>query len=141
MGIFSREITALYAAYSSGKENPLTPLEIQYADYSHWQRHTLAEEGLGEQLSYWQGQLLDAPELLTLPWDRARPAQQDYRGGRVDIQLGAELTEQLNALAQVERNDVVHGVVVSVGDAAVKIEWSGNSSCRYTGSEQTACRA
>ena len=76
MGIFSREITALYAAYSSGKENPLAPLEIQYADYAHWQRSTLAEEGLGEQLSYWQGQLSDAPELLTLPWDRARPAQQ-----------------------------------------------------------------
>ena len=100
MGIFSREITALYAAYSSGKENPLTPLEIQYADYAHWQRSTLAEEGLGEQLSYWQGQLSDAPELLTLPWDRARPARQDYRGGRVDIQLGEELTEQLKALAQ-----------------------------------------
>ena len=100
MGIFSREITALYEAYVSGKENPLTPLEIQYADYAHWQRSTLAEEGLGEQLSYWQGQLSDAPELLTLPWDRARPAQQDYRGGSVDIQLGVELTEQLKALAQ-----------------------------------------
>ena len=100
MGIFSREITALYTAYLSGKENPLAPLEIQYADYAHWQRSTLAEEGLGEQLSYWQGQLSDVPELLTLPWDRARPAQQDYRGGSVDIQLGEELTKQLSALAQ-----------------------------------------
>ena len=38
--------------------------------------------------------------MLTLPWDRARPAQQDYRGGSVDIQLGEELTKQLSALAQ-----------------------------------------
>ena len=100
MGIFSREISALYEAYSSGKENPLAPLEIQYADYAHWQRSTLAEEGLGEQLSYWQGQLSDAPELLTLPWDSARPAQQSYRGGHVGIYLGVDLTEQMTTLAQ-----------------------------------------
>ena len=89
MGIFTREISALYEAYSQGQSNPLEPLQIQYADYAHWQRSVLVDDALNQQLNYWQDQLSDAPELLSLPWDRPRPNQQDYRGGSVDIRIKA----------------------------------------------------
>ena len=100
MGIFTREISTLYEAYSQGQSNPLEPLQIQYADYAHWQRSVLVGDALNQQLNYWQDQLSDAPELLSLPWDRPRPNQQDYRGGSVDIRLNAELTNKLNTLAK-----------------------------------------
>ena len=115
MGIFTREITALYEAYSHGQKNPLAPLELQYADYAYWQRSTQMQEGLSQQLSYWQSQLEDAPELLTLPWDRARPAMQDHKGGSVDLNLSAELTGRAQRVSSIQRHDVVHGVVVWLG--------------------------
>jgi hypothetical protein len=37
MGVFMRELAALYGAYHAGRENPLAPLPIHYADYAQWQ--------------------------------------------------------------------------------------------------------
>ena len=50
--------------------------------------------------AYWQNQLKDAPEQLTLPSDRPRPAQPSYRGGRCSVRLNASLTARLRALGQ-----------------------------------------
>ena len=100
MGIFTQEISALYQAYSAGEPNSLEPLAIQYADYAHWQRSVIVEDALADQLGYWQEQLSDAPELLSLPWDRPRPSEQDYQGGSVELNLSPELSSQLNALAK-----------------------------------------
>ncbi len=42
MGVFLRELSALYAAYHEGGESPLAELGVQYADYVVWQREQLA---------------------------------------------------------------------------------------------------
>src|SRR5689334_12592892 len=39
IGVFVREVAALYSAYVRGEESPLAELEIQYADFAHWQRN------------------------------------------------------------------------------------------------------
>jgi NRPS condensation-like uncharacterized protein len=57
VGVLVREVSAMYQAYSSGKESPLEELEIQYADYSAWQREWLVGEVLEEQLGYWKKEL------------------------------------------------------------------------------------
>ena len=44
--IFSREFGVLYGAYREGRENPLSPLAVQYADYALWQREWLNERRL-----------------------------------------------------------------------------------------------
>src|SRR5688500_19134577 len=54
MGVFFRELSALYAAYREGRESPLPELGVQYADYAVWQREQLAGEVLDRQLSYWR---------------------------------------------------------------------------------------
>ena len=48
---------------------PLEELQIQYADFAHWQRQWLQGEVLERQLSYWRGQLAGAPTVLELPAD------------------------------------------------------------------------
>ena len=49
--VFNREFMSLYEAYCQGRENPLKPLEVQYADFALWQRRWLEsgamDEGLG----------------------------------------------------------------------------------------------
>jgi len=102
MGVFVEELTALYEAYAQGQPSPLTPLPIQYGDFALWQRQWLQAEVLQSQLSYWQQQLADAPELLVLPTDRPRPAMQTFVGAYQKFNLSAELTQKLTQLCQEE---------------------------------------
>ncbi|MCF8997458.1 amino acid adenylation domain-containing protein, partial [Pseudomonas carnis] len=100
MGVLTRELMALYQAFSHGHADPLPPLPIQYADFAVWQRLWLSGEVLQRQSSYWQQALAGAPALLTLPTDRPRPAQQDYAGSSVEVRLDERLTAGLKALSQ-----------------------------------------
>jgi arthrofactin-type cyclic lipopeptide synthetase C len=100
MGVLTRELMALYQAFSHGQPDPLPPLALQYTDYAVWQRRWLSGEVLQRQSEYWQQTLAGAPALLTLPTDRVRPAQQDYAGNTVDVVLDERLSAGLKALAQ-----------------------------------------
>ncbi|ANF85841.1 Putative non-ribosomal peptide synthetase [Pseudomonas antarctica] len=100
MGVLTRELMALYQAFSHGRPDPLPPLPIQYGDFAVWQRLWLSGEVLQRQSSYWQQALAGAPALLTLPTDRPRPAQQDYAGSSVEVRLDERLTAGLKALSQ-----------------------------------------
>ncbi|HWQ32046.1 MAG TPA: amino acid adenylation domain-containing protein [Blastocatellia bacterium] len=102
MNLLIREIAALYAAFTSGAASPLAPLEIQYADFAHWQREWLRDEVLNAQLDYWKQQLGGAPALLELPTDRPRPPVQTYRGASLPFALTAELSQQLKELSRKE---------------------------------------
>jgi len=64
MGVFFKELKALYPAFIQGKPSPLTDLTIQYADFALWQREWLTKEVQDKQLEYWKQQLADAPPLL-----------------------------------------------------------------------------
>ncbi|WP_248750467.1 non-ribosomal peptide synthase/polyketide synthase [Pseudomonas sp. MWU15-20650] len=100
MGVLTREMVALYGAYSQGLADPLPPLALQYADFAVWQRRWLSGEVLHKQNLYWQQTLAGAPAVLTLPTDRPRPAQQDFSGAVLPLQLDASLSEGLKALSQ-----------------------------------------
>ncbi|UVM29704.1 non-ribosomal peptide synthetase [Pseudomonas sp. B21-021] len=100
MEVLTRELMALYQAFSQGLADPLPPLALQYTDYAVWQRRWLSGEVLQRQSEYWQRTLADAPALLTLPADRPRPAQQDYAGSSVEVCLDERLSAGLKALSQ-----------------------------------------
>ena len=100
MGVLTRELMALYTAFSHGRADPLPALPIQYGDFAVWQRLWLSGEVLQRQSDYWQHALAGAPALLTLPTDRPRPAQQDYAGSSVEVRLDEPLTAGLKALSQ-----------------------------------------
>ena len=97
MGILAQELSALYSAQRRGDADPLPPLPIQYADYAAWQRQRLQGERLEREAAYWRETLRGAPALLELPTDRKRPAEQDYRGALLDIEIDAALTAELKA--------------------------------------------
>ncbi|MEH1813038.1 MAG: amino acid adenylation domain-containing protein [Nostoc sp.] len=102
MGVFIKELAALYNAYSQGQPSPLAPLPIQYADFAIWQRQWLQGDVLQSQLSYWQQQLADAPTLLSLPTDQPRGAVQTYHGAYQAIALSKKLSIALKQLSQKE---------------------------------------
>ncbi|GHO80002.1 hypothetical protein KSD_77730 [Ktedonobacter sp. SOSP1-85] len=100
IGVLVREFTTLYQAAVRGESLELTPLPIQYADYTLWQRQWLQDEQLQQQLEYWQAHLADAPPLLDLPTDRPRPQVQSYVGAEFSLHLAQELRQGLEALSQ-----------------------------------------
>jgi len=99
-GIFFRELTALYSAFSQGQPSPLEEPQIQYTDYAVWQRQSLQGRNLEKQLSYWKQQLAGSPASLELPTDRPRPAVQTFNGSSCTLEIPVELTEDLKALSR-----------------------------------------
>jgi amino acid adenylation domain-containing protein len=102
LGVLVKEVATLYCAYIQGLPSPLPELNIQYADFAHWQRNWLQGEVLDAQLAYWRERLAGAPALLELPTDRPRPAVQSFRGAHHNFRVSAELTEQLQQLSRRE---------------------------------------
>ncbi|HEX4965432.1 MAG TPA: amino acid adenylation domain-containing protein [Thermoanaerobaculia bacterium] len=102
MGILVREVTALYAAASTGQPALLPKLPVQYADYAAWQRRWLAGEVLASHLAYWRRALAGVPPLLDLPTDRPRPPMQTFRGARRMLPLPPELAAAVRELARSE---------------------------------------
>ncbi len=99
LGILTRELTALYEAFSKGHPSPLPELPIQYVDYSAWQRKWLTRTVMMQQLDYWRQQLAGV-ETLNLPTDRQRPPVASNKGAVLDLQISRELTTQLKEIGQ-----------------------------------------
>ncbi len=125
MGILVEEFGRLYEAFAEGGEDPLEPLGIQYADYAQWQRGWLKGKVLERQLSYWEKQLADLPEVHGLPLDRPRPAVQTFDGRvhRVEVER-----ETLEGLKQVAGRSQATLYMVLQGAFALLLSRYGNSS-------------
>lgn len=105
MGIFQRELTSVYDAFSKGQASPLAELPIQYPDYAHWHRQWFQGDVYQTQLSYWKDQFKTIPPVLELPTDHQRPsiqAHRAFRGTKRRLTLSKELTRQIRELCQKE---------------------------------------
>ena len=95
VGIFLRDLTAVYAAFAAGRPSPLPEPALQYADYAAGQRERLGGPRLERELAHWRRALQDAPRFLTLPTDRPRPRAQSDAGATHRFTLPASLVRRL----------------------------------------------
>lgn len=98
-GIFMREISALYTAFSTEKSSPLPELLIQYVDFAVWQQQWLQGEVLDNQLAYWKRQLRDAQTTIELPRDKFSNEITSI-GKQYNFSLTCELSQQLEIFSQ-----------------------------------------
>ncbi|MER6916016.1 amino acid adenylation domain-containing protein, partial [Streptomyces sp. NPDC000594] len=80
-------------------------LPVQYADYTLWQQDLLGDPAdpaslYARQLGYWKQNLTGAPEELTLPFDRPRPAEPSHQGAMALFDIDTTTHRQLAALAR-----------------------------------------
>ncbi|MFD7598300.1 amino acid adenylation domain-containing protein, partial [Kitasatospora sp. NPDC059812] len=104
MGPLSRDLATAYAARCQGGAPQWSPLSVQYADYTLWQRDLLGEAAdqgslFARQLGYWKQELAGLPDQVRLPADRPRPAEASQRGGRIEVRFDADLHQDLRDLA------------------------------------------
>ncbi|WP_433624777.1 amino acid adenylation domain-containing protein [Nocardia sp. CA-120079] len=107
MGPLTRDLMIAYASRSAGSPPAWSPLPVQYADFSIWQREVLGSEAdpdsvITAQANYWRNALAGVPDELNLPTNRPRPPTQSFRGGRVAFAIGTELHRGLQELARAE---------------------------------------
>ncbi|MFF1947061.1 amino acid adenylation domain-containing protein, partial [Rhodococcus qingshengii] len=122
MGPLTRDVMTAYYARTNGQAPTWTPLPVQYADYSLWQREVLGSEDdpqsvIAQQITYWAQALDGVPEQLNLPGDRARPAVFSGQGATFEFSIGQELHERLISVGR-EHNAsmfmVVHAALASL---------------------------
>jgi amino acid adenylation domain-containing protein len=125
LGVFFRELTALYEAFSSGRASPLPDLPIQYGDYAEWERNWLSGEALANQIAYWRKRMEGAAFFLDLPSDHSRPPQQTYDGTSQTVPVPKDLFQELDSLAR-SRQATLFMVMLAAFNVLL---------CRYSGAE------
>ncbi|MGW0008039.1 condensation domain-containing protein, partial [Nocardia grenadensis] len=125
----ARDVMTAYAARVQGELPGWAPLQVQYADYTLWQRQVLGAEddpdtAMARQIAFWQETLADLPDELVLPTDRPRPPVASLRGARVHGELDTELVRSLNALARARGASMF--MVLHAGLAALLARLSGS---------------
>jgi amino acid adenylation domain-containing protein/non-ribosomal peptide synthase protein (TIGR01720 family) len=126
MSILLRELGMLYEESVTGRPALLTPLPIQYADFSAWQRERLQGERAETLLAYWRTCLRGAPELLELPLDRPRPAVQSFRGAMERFTIDGATVASIRDLAQ-QSGATLFQVLLAVFQALLS-RYSGQDS-------------
>ncbi|MBW8827916.1 MAG: AMP-binding protein, partial [Burkholderiales bacterium] len=100
-----RDLGQAYSARLQAQAPAWTPLPVQYADYTLWQRDLLGDETdpdseIARQRAFWQHTLAGLPEEIPLPADRPRPARSSQRGDTLPFALDPDLHGRLLALAR-----------------------------------------
>jgi amino acid adenylation domain-containing protein len=118
------ELIEVYSSLAAGRSCNLPALTVQYGDYAQWQREWLRGELLENLLTFWRSQLADVPAAIRLPTDRPRPAVQTFRGSRLQVAWGAELSGAVKELARNER--ATPFVVMLAGLVALLYRYTGD---------------
>jgi amino acid adenylation domain-containing protein len=122
MEVLTRELWALYEAFSQDMPSPLPELPIQYADFAAWQRQWLHAEALEGQLAYWRRRL-EGLGSLELPTDRPRPTVQGLEGAHRVRPLPGGLMDRVTALGQ--REGVTPFMILLAAFATLLSRYSG----------------
>ncbi|MFD4180809.1 amino acid adenylation domain-containing protein, partial [Rhodococcus sp. NPDC058514] len=127
------DVSAAYAARSAGLAPSWAPLDVQYVDYTLWQRELLGSESdpdsvASRQLDYWTETLSGLPELLALPTDHPRPDRQSLRGAVVEFRITPELHVALRALSRLHTSTLFMTVHAALAVLLTRLSGSGDIS-------------
>ncbi|MGV9301698.1 condensation domain-containing protein, partial [Amycolatopsis sp. NPDC003676] len=122
-----RDVVVAYTERVRGEVPAWAPLEVQYADYTLWQREVLGEESDPEsvaasQIAYWTEQLRDLPDQIELPADRPRPEIATNAGDLYRFSVDARLHQALTEIAR------AHGVTLFMVMHAALATWAARLS-------------
>ncbi|WP_406233444.1 amino acid adenylation domain-containing protein [Nocardia sp. NBC_01009] len=118
-GPLAQDMTQAYLARAAGQAPSWAPLAVNYRDFTVWQREVLGSEDdpeslISQQIRYWSAELADLPDELVLPVDRVRPPVAGFGGGRVTVDVSADVQQRLIVLGRKHNASVfmvLHGAL------------------------------
>ncbi|MFC6083639.1 condensation domain-containing protein [Sphaerisporangium aureirubrum] len=125
IGLFIRELTALYKAGGDPCRAGLSPLPVQYRDYAVWQRNWLTGEALESQVGHWRRHLRGAPRFLAMPTVQRRTNAMRAEAGQVVAELSRQETAALHELCR--SHGVTLFMVLYSVLATIFSRWSGQT--------------
>ncbi|TNH29625.1 hypothetical protein FHG89_11490 [Micromonospora orduensis] len=99
IALFWRDLSAAYAALSSGRPPPPPPA-VQYVDYAGWQNRWLDGPEAAEQVTFWRMFLDGAPPYVAIVTDRDRPKVPGGEAGLAVVDVPDETLVRLRSLSQ-----------------------------------------
>ncbi|NOQ28036.1 MAG: amino acid adenylation domain-containing protein, partial [Bacteroidales bacterium] len=78
----------------------LSPLSLQYKDYSQWQNSEEQQVKVKKQKDYWISKFEEDIPILDLPTDYVRPLIQSHEGASVNFALSKQETQYIKSLAK-----------------------------------------
>ncbi|MCP4150919.1 MAG: non-ribosomal peptide synthetase, partial [bacterium] len=118
MGILAAEFMALV----EGKT--LTPLRVQYKDYSYWQESKKQSEKVKKEAAYWMERYSGELPVIQLPYDYLRPAKPTYAGSQMQFQIEETTLKTLKRIAFEENSTLYMILLVSLNILLAKLSGS-----------------
>ncbi len=102
LGVFLRELCALYDAFTKDRPSPLSEPPVQYADFAAWQQEYFRGREYERLVDFWKSALAGKLPILELPTDRPRPPIQTFHGAHKERLLPRALIASLEELSRRE---------------------------------------
>jgi len=102
IGVFRRDLAALYNAFVCGRPSPLPELSIQFADFVCWQQQVLRCGLLRNQIAYWRKRLAGKVPTLQFQKNRRKNGSLDFQTSRRLFELDPTCFTQIRAFARQE---------------------------------------
>jgi len=113
LAILTKDLQDQYARALQLEDVLISPLELQYKDFSVWCEDYLLSRKGKESRTYWIDKLGGYHGTVTLPYDYEKPSARDFKGSSEKLVLTATLTQQIEAYASQNKISVFN-VLVSV---------------------------
>ncbi len=99
-GVMVKELSSLYVAMVNGESPKISNIEIQYADYSAWQRSEEFSNSMKGSSEFWAKTLEGATPLLEVPSDYPRPSIPSGEGSCVPIHIPSSVMEKVRHVSK-----------------------------------------
>ncbi len=96
--IFVKEVMTIYAE----EKEKLPELQLQYKDFSEWQRDWMMSGEMRRQETYWLNEFSREISALDIPTDYKRPAVQSFAGDNITFEISPHETMKLKEYAREE---------------------------------------
>ena len=121
--IVFQELVMHYNAYLQGQPSPVPMPEIQYSDYTEWQRRHLSGAERERLMKYWVDLLGDSEFVLNMPTDHPRPPVQTYKGARHFLEVPKAIGDRLKEFGT--REGATPFMVLMAAYKLLLYRWSG----------------
>jgi len=118
--IFSKDFNAFYTGEA------LSPLQIQYKDFSEWQNRNRYSPAVKKHEEFWLEEFKGGVPLLDLPLDHERPAVDSYQGDWVIFRLSAAETGAFRNILQGEEATLFMGLLTVYNILLFKLSGQGD---------------